>query len=294
MLGTPSAEIEIDAALLHSLLLDQHPDLAHQPVETFETGWDNVMFRIGRQLLARMPRRHLAASLISKEQHWLPQLPPLTLAIPRPVRIGRPAGDFPWNWSVVPWLEGEAADRSPPEPSEAERLAGFLKALHLPSPPTMSTGIYRGCRLADRREAINARLGRLRSSTLAITDAVEAAWRAGLTAPPSKARYWVHGDLHARNILVHKGKLAAVIDWGDLCAGDPAVDLVAIWALFDSPQARREGLECYGASSTLIARARGWVVALGAILFDSGRVDNERHAKMGADMLRRLAEDQLD
>ena len=249
------------------------------------------MFRLGAELLLRMPRRHPAAALVEKEQRWLSQLPLLPLAIPVPVRIGRPAGVFPWCWSVVPWIAGEAADLAPPDPSEAEAFTCFLIALHQTAPPSAPISAYRGCRLTDRREAIEPRLERLRASTTAISGAVRAAWRAALAAKPSNVRVWVHGDLHARNVLVREGKLVSIVDWGDLCAGDPATDLAALWALFESPAARQDALLCYGASSALIARARGWVVVFGAILLDSGRVDHDRHAKMGADMLRRLADD---
>jgi aminoglycoside phosphotransferase (APT) family kinase protein len=39
---------------------------------------------------------------------------------------------------------------------------------------------------------------------------------------------------HPRNILVDRGRLSAVIDWGDVTRGDPATDLAAIWMLFPS------------------------------------------------------------
>lgn len=38
---------------------------------------------------------------------------------------------------------------------------------------------------------------------------------------------WLHGDLHPAHVVVSDGALAGVIDFGDMCAGDPAVDLAA-------------------------------------------------------------------
>ncbi|MCA8905282.1 MAG: phosphotransferase, partial [Hyphomonas sp.] len=112
-----------------------------------------------------------------------------------------------------------------------------------------------------------------------------------LAAPVDLARTWIAGDMHARNILVRDGRLAAIIDWGDMCAGDPATDLASIWALFDDPAARAAAIKAYGMSAATLARARGWAVFFGVILLETGLHDHPRHAKMGADTLRRIGED---
>src|SRR5262245_30216963 len=105
--GTPAAEFALDSAFVAGLLADQHPDLAHLPVQVVEAGWDNALFRLGDGLAVRLPRRAAAAPLILHEQRWLPHLVDrLTLPIPAPARIGTPARGYPWHWSVVPWLRG--------------------------------------------------------------------------------------------------------------------------------------------------------------------------------------------
>ena len=44
-----------------------------------------------------------------------------------------------------------------------------------------------------------------------------------------------HGDLNVRHLLVDDaGVPAAVIDWGDVCVGDPSIDLSLYWSLLDS------------------------------------------------------------
>ena len=48
---------------------------------------------------------------------------------------------------------------------------------------------------------------------------------------------WIHGDLHPGNLLVHDGELTAVLDFGDVAAGDPATDFAVMWMLLP-PQHR--------------------------------------------------------
>ena len=112
----PAAEVDVSPALLGRLLDAQHPDLAGLPVTVLANGWDNVVFRVGDGLLARLPRRELAAQLVSHEQRWLPDLAPrLPLPIPAPVRSGQPGLGYPWPWSIVPYLPGQVAADTPPE-----------------------------------------------------------------------------------------------------------------------------------------------------------------------------------
>ena len=288
--ATPPAEIAITAASVRRLLTAQHPDLAALPLTPLGEGWDNAMFRLGDDLAVRLPRRAAAAQLIVHEQHWLPALAPwLTLPTPAPIRIGTADGKYPWSWSIVRWIAGEAADLAPPHPREAVRLAAFLKALHRRAPRDAPINDVRGVPLATRAAGVEERLARLRATTRAITPAVDAAWRAALTAPAAAEARWLHGDLHPRNILTRAGALAAVIDWGDITSGDLATDLAAFWMLFDDPYIRAQALTAYGATPAEIARARGWAVLFGAVLLDTGLADSPRHAAIGATTLARVA-----
>ena len=293
--GTPEAEVEITEALVRALLKDQHPDFAALPLRVEGEGWDNVMMRLGPDLALRLPRRAVADDLLRKEQRWLPVLAPhLPLPVPAPVRSGQPGQGYPFTWSMLPWIEGEAADLAPPQASEAPVLAAFLRALHdLPLPPDAPGNPVRDCPLAGKQPDTKRRMAILKSETDAITPAVERAWAEGLAAPINQATSWIAGDVHARNVLVRNGKLAAFIDWGDMCAGDRATDLASIWGLFEDRAARRTAIDAYGMSDTTLARARGWAVFFGVILLETGRRDHSRHAKMGADTLRRLGEDAL-
>lgn len=290
--GTPRAEFPVDAALVSALLVEQHPDLSGMPLAVVGEGWDNVMFRLGDALAVRMPRRAAAAPLIERELAWLAHLAPrLPLAVPAPLREGRPGCGYPWRWSVLPWLPGTAGDLEEPAGGEAPRLAAFMEALHQPAPADAPRNPVRGVPLANRRAMVEARLARLVSRTSLVTPAHEAIWQAALEAPLDAGDTWIHGDLHARNLLVCEGRLTGVIDWSDMAAGDRATDLAAIWGTLPTREARAEAMHACGAvSEATWARARGWAFAFGVMLLDSGLADHPRHATMGERTLRRLSE----
>lgn len=291
-LGTPAAEVALDAELVGALLADQHPDLARLPLYVVEAGWDNLILRLGDALAVRLPRRAASAQLIVHEQTWLPALAPrLTLPVPAPYRVGAPGRGYPWRWSVLPWLRGAAADQSEPAAAQAPVLATFLRSLHLPAPADAPPNPVRGVPLRARAEAMEARMGRLAGKTDLLTPQVVQIWRDALAAPLDVEATWLHGDLHPRNVLVEAGAISGIIDWGDITAGDRATDLVAIWMLFADPRARREALAAYGGlSEATVLRAMGWAVLFGVMLLDSGLVDNPRNAAIGARTLRHLAE----
>ena len=138
---TPPAEVDVSVSLVRELLAAQHPDLAGLPLQLLANGWDNVLFRLGSELVVRLPRRSLAAALVGHEQTWLPVLAPrLPLPIPAPVRVGQPALGYPWRWSVVPSFPGTTAlEQLPGDLSAAATTLGrFLRALHTPAPDRKS------------------------------------------------------------------------------------------------------------------------------------------------------------
>ena len=249
------------------------------------------MFRLGNDLLVRLPRRAVAAELSAHEHQWLPKLAPrLPMAVPAPIHVGRPQGRYPWPWSIVPWLPGRTADQEAPPSTEAVLLAEFLTALHQPAPTDAPANPVRGVPLATRADAVAERVERLRRKTDLITPRLLAIWQAALNASPCTTRQWLHGDLHPLNIIVQHGRITGIIDWGDLTGGDPATDLAALWMLFDA-SARGSALVAYGGiDPELEARAKGWAVLFGAVLLDSGLKDHPRHAAVGARTLRRLTQ----
>jgi aminoglycoside phosphotransferase (APT) family kinase protein len=283
----PAAEVSVSPELVRRLLAAQQPDLAHLPVRLMAHGWDNLMYRLGDELAVRLPRRAAAARLIVHEQRWLPVVAPrLPLPVPAPVRARRPALGYPWPWSIVPFLPGELAAREPPaDPAGAAASLGrFLAALHVPAPPDAPVNPNRGVPLAERTAVVTENLGIV--SGMVDRGAAVRAWQAALATPAwGGAPVWLHGDLHPANILVHRGRVSGVIDFGDITTGDPAADLSVAWMLLpaDCRSAFRDAYHAAGGpadSDDTWARARGWALAL-SLAFLAHSADNPLIAAIG-------------
>lgn len=266
----PPAEIALSVEQLASLVRAQHPDLAAAPLRQVAHGWDNVIFRLGEDLAVRLPRRAAAVDLIDHEQRWLSELAlRLPAPIPVPVRHGVPSELFPWPWSITPWYAGRPlslvspGDRRP----YARPLGSFLARLHTPAPAEAPRNPVRGIPLGLRTEAFFRHLSAV---PVERRPPVERLWRRLVaTSVFSGPPLWLHGDPHPGNVLVESGRLTAVIDFGDLTAGDPATDLALGWMAFDA-EARRELRTAYAGEHVLDddtwTRARGWALALAVAL----------------------------
>jgi aminoglycoside phosphotransferase (APT) family kinase protein len=276
--------VEITGELVERLVGDQHPDLADRGLRLFGSGWDNTTYRLGADLAVRLPRRQLGADMMVKEHQWLPDLAPrLPLPTGAPVRVGEPGHGYPWPWSIVEWVDGVSAEVVPPDASEAAQMGAFLRALHTPSPPDAPISQWRGGVLADRSFSVKQRIDRLGAEDVDVPlTRLTEAWMRTNTVPPYVGEpVWLHGDLHPRNIIVNDGRIAGIIDWGDLCAGDPATDLAAAWMLFPS-RVHPDLRDAYGpVSAETWERARGWAIFFGAIMVDTGRKDDALWAECG-------------
>jgi aminoglycoside phosphotransferase (APT) family kinase protein len=267
-----TAEVTVDEALARRLIGGQFPQVELDPLVLLGEGWDNTVWLAGGEWVFRFPRRELAIAGFERELATLPALAPrLPLPVPDPVWRGRPTDEFRWPWfgaRQVPGVEplglGEEARRALARP-----LARFLRVLH--SAPLIAE-------LPDDpmgRADMAIRVGRTEESLIDLER--EGLWR----APPSVAPLLeaaaplprpepvsvVHGDLHMRHLLVDPaGALCGVIDFGDICIGDPAVDLSLLWSLLPG-EGRADFLAEYGPlREDQLVRARVLALNLCAIL----------------------------
>jgi aminoglycoside phosphotransferase (APT) family kinase protein len=258
-------EVETDAGLVRRLLASQFPEWAELPVERVpSSGTVNALYRLGDDLVVRLPRMDWGIGAVARELQWLPLLAPrLPIAIPEPLALGRPADGYPHEWGVYRWLEGET-----PRPgalgdahSLARELAAFVRALHgvdaEGDPPT-----GRGVPLAEFDESVRDALGALEG--VIDTEAARDAWDESLATPPAAATVWTHGDLMPANLLMRDGTLTAVIDWGGMGLGDPACDLAVGWNLFDAG-ARTTLRSELGVDDDTWTRGRGWALWTGLL-----------------------------
>lgn len=255
----------VTPALVRRLVAEQFPPWADLPVEPVaQSGWDNLTFRLGSDLSARLPSAQRYVAQVVKEHRWLPRLAPhLPLPVPRPVTMGAPGQGYPWPWSIYRWLDGTPATLASIEDREgfAQSLARFLESLQRVDPTggpyAGPHSFHRGGDLAiydgETRRAIAALRGRIDA------DAATAVWEAALAATWQGRPVWVHGDIAAPNLLVRDGHLSAVIDFGCCAVGDPACDLTIAWTFF-SGWSRAAFRAALPADEATWARGRGWAL----------------------------------
>ncbi len=261
-------EVHTDVSLVGRLLASQFPHWAALPIQAAPFwGTDNALYRLGDDMVVRLPRRQEnSGEQLKKEQRWLPRLAPvLPLAIPVPLGIGEPAEGYPFAWSIYSWLKGETAtaERIADLGRAAIDLAQFIAALQrvdpTEGPPPGEHNSFRGVPLAMRDEPVRASIASL-SATIDV-GAVTAAWEAALRAPGwERPPVWIHGDLDSRNLLVERGRLSAVIDFGCLGVGDPACEVMVAWKMLtaDTRDIFRAELSVDEATW---ARSRGWALS---------------------------------
>ena len=273
------AERVVDAERARELIERTIPELRGTSVRQLSSGWDHTVHLVDGRWVGRFPRRAVALPGFRRELAVLPTLEPL---LPLPVPVPRWIGEDddpadPWPFAVTAFLSGTElavagiadGDRLP----VAEALGRFLRALHAPGPRDAAGAglpvdpLRRGtpaASVANTRE----QLALLSESGAHVpSDALERLLDDGARlGPPVGPPVLVHGDLHARHLLVRDGAAAAVIDWGDVCLADPALDLSLAYAAFTG-DAREALLAAYGpVDGERELRARCLAVRLSAFL----------------------------
>lgn len=269
---------EITAEVARALVAEQCPQWAHLPVHAVAVnGWDNSSFRLGDDLLVRLPSHERYVLGLHKEHRWLPVLrSQLPLPIPEPVFLGQPGCDFPRPWSVYGWIEGEplSVGRIDDRVQLARDAADFLRVLYsldaTDGPAAGKQNFFRGAPLtvydAQTREAIE------RQREVLDVDAVTSLWEEARSTTWTGDPVWFHGDVAENNLLVRDGRLCAFIDFGTSAVGDPACDAVLGYT-FLSGEARATYRERIGFDHDTWTRGRGWALWKALITGDLRVVD---------------------
>jgi aminoglycoside phosphotransferase (APT) family kinase protein len=205
----------------------------------------------------------------------------LPTAVPEIVAVGEPGFGYPEKWSLVRFLAGDrpAVPRvdEPPRAGLAADLAVVIRALGelaVPGAATADPGLrwYRGRPLASMDDWMQQYLRDCRELAQRVRldldlDAVEAAWAQAVAMPEASREVeprWYHGDVNAENLLVRDGRMVALLDFGGLSVGDPAIDLVVVWQLLD-PAARSTFRSLLAVDDATWGLARAWALVLGVM-----------------------------
>jgi aminoglycoside phosphotransferase (APT) family kinase protein len=264
-------EVDLDTDRVGRMIARRFPLWAGLPLEPVPSpGTDNVMLRLGHDLVVRLPRHPGALPGLETERRWLPRVAPaLPVDVPVPLAEGEPDEGYPYPWTVCRWLPG-----TNPEPASGSRecaveLAEFLRALRsvpVPvlapddaSPPRPYRGGPLGARRTDTLTAIDACAGLLDIGV------VRAVWDEVARVPEGTGpSVWLHSDLQPGNLLVRDGRLTGVLDFGGLGVGDGAADLAPAWSVL-RPEARGAFRAALGEDEATWARGRAWALSIALV-----------------------------
>jgi aminoglycoside phosphotransferase (APT) family kinase protein len=281
----------IDDELVWRLIAGQFPQWAGLTLERFPSGGTvNAMYRLGNDVVVRLPLVRGGADDVSLEREWLPRLAPhLPTRVPEVLGQGEPAEGYPWPWSVYRWLAGENPEAGAlSEPVlMAEELAEFVAAMRsitLPGAPQAHRGGPVVSLDAETRAALEELRGIPQEGV--DCDAATAVWEAALRAPSwDGPPVWLHADLMPGNLLVDRGRLTSVIDFGCVGVGDPACDLFPAWNLLPAG-AREVFREALSVDDATWTRGRGRTLSQALIALPYYRNTNPAMARNARHVIR--------
>ncbi|MEV7330426.1 aminoglycoside phosphotransferase family protein [Micromonospora sp. NPDC093244] len=260
-------QVDVTVEVVAALVAEQFPHWRGLPVRPLSSaGTVNALFRIGPDVVLRFPLRpstggELRDELLREQEHARLFAAHLPVAVPEPLGLGEPGEGYAGWWTAYRFIPGETAgpDRIGDPDVFARDLAGVVVALRgIDTGGRSWSGSGRGGSLADQDADVRAALAV--SGALTDTAALAEVWaRCRDARREDPVDMWIHADLMPGNLLVRDGRLAAVIDLGAVGVGDPAVDLMPAWNLFDAG-ARETYRRALGVDDATWERGRGWAL----------------------------------
>jgi aminoglycoside phosphotransferase (APT) family kinase protein len=258
-------QLGVPVAMVRELLHRQFPRWADRPLtEGPSGGAGNALFRLGDDLVVRLPLHPGSAAAVDRGLTWLPWLAPqLPLAVPIPVAAGAPDEVFPRPWAVFRWIRGVGVDtyRDVDLFDVAGRLGQFVAALRSVEVAGAPASLRPHPLQGDGSE-VRTDIRALGAAGMVDPASATAVWDGALAASSYRFPVWVHGDLFPMNLLVDRGALSAVIDFDLMGAGDSAVDMVPAWTLLTAGT-RPLFREASGVDDDTWIRGRGWALKAG-------------------------------
>jgi aminoglycoside phosphotransferase (APT) family kinase protein len=229
--------LDITPQLARKIIAIQFLEYADLNVtEVEQQGHGNRTYRVGDDMLIRMPTAESYVLKVSKEQELLPKLAKhLNIAIPTPIKMGVPSDDYPYPFSIYEWLDGRSANHLTLNDKTLENvaleLAIFLKELQ---GITVVEGPSPGLHNWWRGEHVSVYDSAAREQIANLADIIDAnsaldLWERACVTKWQKKPVWIHGDFAVGNILIKENRLSGVIDFGGTAMDDPACDLVIAW-----------------------------------------------------------------
>jgi aminoglycoside phosphotransferase (APT) family kinase protein len=256
---------DVSVATVRELLGQQFPHWTDRPItEGPGGGAGNAVFRLGADLVVRLPLHPGSAAAVDIELTWLPRLASqLPLAVPIPIAAGAPDDAFPRPWAVFRWLRGEGLDTYEDVDlvDVAGRLGQFVAALRSVE-VTGAPASLRPHPLRGDDSGVRSDIRALSAEGVVDEALATAVWDSALAAPSYHHPTWIHGDLFPMNLLAELGALSAVIDFDLMGLGDSAVDMVPAWTLLTA-DTRPLFREASGVDDDTWIRGRGWVLKAG-------------------------------
>jgi aminoglycoside phosphotransferase (APT) family kinase protein len=253
--------------LARGLIAEQFPEFSDLPITDVEKqGHDNRTYRLGPDMLIRMPTTEAYALKVPKEQELLPQLAKhLSVSIPAPIHKGAPSQIYPYSFSIYRWLPGKSINLLTLTDQEKEQLtydlAKFLKELQAISDIEGLEPGQHNCWRGDHVSSYDKGAREQIAELAEIIDAGHALalWDKACSTRWNRAPVWVHGDFAIGNMLMEEGKLSAVIDFGGAASGDHACDLVIAWTYL-SGKAREIFITEMNLDEDTWLRSRAWAL----------------------------------
>jgi aminoglycoside phosphotransferase (APT) family kinase protein len=288
-------QVDVGADVVARLVATQFPDWAALPVVDLPSAATaNAVFRLGEELVVRLPLRAGTATDLPRELAATRELHGRTrFATPEVVATGAPGPGYPFAWTVLRWIPGTPADTVETAANRelAADLAEFVRGVRdLPLHGRRFAGPGRGGDLHAHDAWVAECLER--SGGLLDVPALRALWSRFRVLPHVSADVVTHGDLVPGNLLLTGGRLTGVLDVGSLGPADPALDLLPAWHLFDAA-AREEFRTACGAEELDWVRGQAWAFQQSVGLVWYYDRTNPRMSSLGRRTLDRVLADPL-